>query len=111
VDLLKSDDYLIRPRAALTLHWDFSKETPYLRASRIGEAVLEALARGMRKERAVDIRVSLVLGWTMERIIFDDSEMVRNWAATGSGKDSRPKMCSVFWLISTGPHPTFGSKC
>ena len=87
--LLRRDEYLIRSRAALALHGDRTEESPFLRASRLGGPVLEELVAQMEDEYSRDLRVSLILVWTMERVFLDDAEMLRNWVSVGAGEDAR----------------------
>lgn len=86
IELLKSDEYLIRCRAALAMHGDRTEEAVSLYASRVGSAGLEAIAAYIDKEP--DVRITLVLSWTLERFVFDDPELIRKWVSDAASQSA-----------------------
>ncbi|HSK78518.1 MAG TPA: hypothetical protein VLQ45_18835 [Thermoanaerobaculia bacterium] len=78
VQLLQDHDDRLRMRASLALYQPARGELR--RASRLGQATVEALMRYRLELMPTLPRISLVFAWALEKVLFDSPEMLRSWA-------------------------------
>jgi hypothetical protein len=102
VQLLQSPsgDYFTRSRAALTLYGDRSEWTSPLFASRLDRPALETLMRLLLEVPRNQPGTALSLVWTFERVVFDDPDLIRNWAVEAARTEGAEIACGLLARMS-----------
>lgn len=78
IELLTAPEDRTRHRAALALHGDLSLSMRVITTSHLGEDTLMMLAHYAMQFRGKEPYIAQVIGWTFERILYNDGQTIEN---------------------------------